>query len=193
MPRMNRSLLFAIAVIAFVGVFFAPGGPADHVDDIAPANPSQDSQGNPFMVTPAATASQVQANALGSSPVWSGGDTTLTRSGDGHFYANVRVGGMPVNFMVDTGASIVALTASDARALGLSWNEADIRPIGHGASGQVMGVPVMLDRVELDDHRADNVAAVIIPEGLRISLLGQSFLSAIPRVQIQGQTMVMGR
>lgn len=121
-----------------------------------------------------------------------GGPTTLSRMGDGHFYAEVRINGSTSRFLVDTGASVIALTGEDARAAGIDWDESDIRPIGSGASGPVYGVPAMLDEVSLDGHEARSVAAVVIPEGLEISLLGQSFLGQIDEISVRDDEMVLG-
>lgn len=121
-----------------------------------------------------------------------GGATTLPRMGDGHFYAEVRVNGSTSRFLVDTGASVIALTGEDARAAGIDWDESDIRPIGSGASGPVYGVPAVLDEVSLDGHEARSVAAVVVPEGLEISLLGQSFLGQIDEISVRDDEMILG-
>ncbi len=122
---------------------------------------------------------------------WYQDDHTLTRESDGHFYANVTVAGAPLRMMVDTGASVIALTAADAQAAGLNWSESDVRVIGRGASGDVRGVPTMLGDVEVGGMNARNVQAVIIPEGLDISLLGQSYLSSISNVEISEDRMIL--
>lgn len=123
---------------------------------------------------------------------WLAGETTLPRGPDGHFYADVTIDGASVQMMVDTGASIVALTGADAQAIGMSWDEADVRPVARGASGEVRGVAVMLERVTVGGIEAENVQAIIVPEGLGVSLLGQSFLSQVGRVDMRGDVMVLG-
>ncbi len=123
---------------------------------------------------------------------WLSGETVLSRQPDGHFYTPASVGGTQIRFLVDTGASIVALTADDASASGLSWDPASVRPIGRGASGTVHGVPVMLDRIEINGLEVRGVPAAIIPEGLDVSLLGQSYLSKIDKVEISEDQMRLG-
>jgi aspartyl protease family protein len=118
--------------------------------------------------------------------------TELSRAADGHFYAGVTVGTRPVTMLVDTGASVVALTGPDARAAGLHWNQAELAVVAQGASGPIRGVARTLDRVALGSHEARGVRAVIIPEGLPISLLGQSFLSTVEPVRIEKDRMVLG-
>jgi len=123
---------------------------------------------------------------------WYGGEAVLERQPDGHFYADATVDGMPVHFLVDTGASVVALTGDDAYALGVSWDDNQIQPIGQGASGTIYGVPAMIDEMSLGGLRGSKVQAVIIPEGLPVSLLGQSFLSKVDNVEIAGDRMILG-
>lgn len=181
---MREALLLAIAVIAFVGAAFVPGGAADNARKAA-----TDDSGSNSKVLHAPAPRRTQADSPAG---WSTGETELPRSGDGHFYAQAEVNGMPVEFLVDTGASVVALTGADASALGLFWTDGEVGVIGSGASGPVMGVPVTLDSVQLGGHEARTVKAVIIPEGLGISLLGQSFLSTVNPVRIEGDRMVLG-
>ena len=122
---------------------------------------------------------------------WYQGDHSLNRESDGHFYADVTVSGAPLRMMVDTGASVIALTAPDALAAGLDWSPADVRVIGRGASGDVMGVPAMLTEVDVGGITARGVQAVIVPEGLDVSLLGQSYLSSVGNVAIAEDRMVL--
>jgi len=123
---------------------------------------------------------------------WNAGEMVLPRAEDGHFYADVVVDGGSANMMIDTGASIVALTAGDADAAGVQWSEDQVQPVARGASGTVFGVPVMLGRVQVGHLEAQQVEAVVIPEGLDVSLLGQSFLSKIQRVEIEQDRMLLG-
>jgi aspartyl protease family protein len=123
---------------------------------------------------------------------WYAGETVLDRASDGHFYAEATVEGQPVLFLVDTGATVVALTGEDAADLGIEWHDEDLQPVGRGASGTVRGVPILLDDLSLGSFRSQHVPAVIIPEGLPVSLLGQSFLSKIENVEIKGDRMVLG-
>ncbi|MXO86430.1 TIGR02281 family clan AA aspartic protease [Altererythrobacter aurantiacus] len=139
-----------------------------------------------------ALASETGESAASDRVTWGAGLTILERQADGHFYANVVVSGVETQMLVDTGASFIALTAADAEAIGLDWNESDMTVVAHGASGPVRGVPVSLDEVELNGLHVRDVRGAIIPEGLGISLLGQTFLSQIDRVSIEDGQMVLG-
>ena len=119
----------------------------------------------------------------------------LTRSADGHFYANagVNTGASDgaVRFLVDTGASAIALTGADAQALGIEWDDSELQLVGRGVNGDVYGKPIMLKSVQVGDIIAYDVQAAIITDGLDVSLLGQSFLSKVGNVNIQENQMTL--
>ena len=124
-------------------------------------------------------------------PEWYGGEMVLDRDGDGHFYASVDVDSRDYRMLVDTGASVVALTGDDARDMGLDWDPNALSQVARGASGPVMGVPVTIADMAVGDFEARDVRAVIVPDGLAISLLGQSFLRHVPKVDIAGDTLTL--
>jgi aspartyl protease family protein len=118
------------------------------------------------------------------------GTISLARERDGHFYADARVNGAAVRFLVDTGASVIALSEADARSAGLAYDPGQVQVIGTGASGEVRGQIVRLNRVELGLKAVSDTPAVVLESGER-SLLGQSFLSQFGSVEIHGDTMVL--
>ena len=123
---------------------------------------------------------------------WNAGEVVLEREADGHFYADVGVDGATARMLVDTGASVVALTAEDAEAMGIVWDPDEVRPVARGASGAVNGVSVTVERMQLGQIEVEGVQAIVVPEGLGISLLGQSFLSQIDKVEMEQDRMVLG-
>jgi len=113
-------------------------------------------------------------------------EVVLTRGSTGHFFTGAKVNGKPgVKFIVDTGASIVALTMDDAQRLGIPVDPSKFSVIGEGASGAVRGQRVMLDSVDVDGIRVNNVRGVVL-ENSTLSLLGQSFLGSVDQVSIAG-------
>ncbi len=120
-----------------------------------------------------------------------GGEMVLGRERDGHFYATAQVDGSDYRMLVDTGATVVALTGDDARSMGLDWDPSALAPVARGASGPVMGVPVTIPKLAVGDFVAHEVRAVIVPEGLAVSLLGQSFLSHVPKVDISDDRLTL--
>lgn len=111
----------------------------------------------------------------------------LTRGSTGHFFTSAQVNGKPgVKFIVDTGASIVALTVRDAEMIGIEVNPEEFDIVGEGASGPVRGQPILIDSIDVDGIRATKVRGVILADS-SLSLLGQSFLANVDQVSISGE------
>jgi aspartyl protease family protein len=151
--------------------------------------PVEQTSGDPPIHPPFAASSSAAPTADPAS-YSSGGGITLQRYDDGHFYADAQVNGMPVHFLVDTGASGIALAREDAERAGLPLDPAEGGVIGSGASGEVRGHYVRLDRVALGPKEVEGIQAVVL-EGGALSLLGQSFLSQFASVEIHGDEMVL--
>ena len=148
-------------------------------------------------VEPAAAAVQPKSNAIPSTfddtpaTFADTGGVVLTRAADGHYYAPGSADGAALRFLVDTGATVVALTQIDAELLGHYLNPGELTVVGRGVNGEVRGKSIMIDRLSVGGISADKVPAVIIPEGLPVSLLGQSFLSRIAHVTISNNRMTL--
>lgn len=115
-------------------------------------------------------------------------DTVLDREPSGHFLAIADVNAMPIRFVVDTGADIVALTEEDATRAHVPFDRSQYQVIGRGAAGDIRGQEVRIESIELDGKRANNVRAVVI-EGGNMSLLGHTYLRELKSVSIEGDTM----
>jgi aspartyl protease family protein len=124
-------------------------------------------------------------------PIMNGGDFTLTRAPDGHFYTDAQVNGTIIRFLVDTGASSVALSKADAAKIGLQFSDADFTAMGQGAGGALSLKPVMIDRIIIGTTDAANVEGVIVNSDMKTSLLGQSWLKRVGTVEIKGDKMVL--
>jgi aspartyl protease family protein len=110
----------------------------------------------------------------------------------GHFVVDGRVDGRRLNFMIDTGASVIALTARDAAELGIHPAQREFVAEVRTANGTVRGAPAMLDTVEIGDIVVRNVAALVLPdEVLSDNLLGLSFLSRLHRFEYSGGKLVL--
>ena len=104
---------------------------------------------------------------------------------DGHYYAEAEINGRPIAVMVDTGASMVALTYEDAERAGLRLRPSDFTARVSTANGTAAVAPVMLDRVTIGRITVRNVEAAVCERGrLAKTLLGMSFLSRLARVDI---------
>lgn len=117
-----------------------------------------------------------------------GFDTLIDRDASGHFIATATVNNASVQFVVDTGADLVALTTADAERAGVAFDPARFHVIGRGASGDVRGEEVRIADIVLDGKRATDVRAVVL-EGGSMSLLGHSYLRQLNAVEISADTM----
>jgi aspartyl protease family protein len=96
----------------------------------------------------------------------------------GHVLVDAFVNDAPVRFMVDTGATTVALTLKDAAAAGFGRSDLVFSMKTSTANGVGRAAPVRLRGLRIDQLQVDDVEAVVM-ENLNISLLGQSFLTRI--------------
>jgi aspartyl protease family protein len=116
----------------------------------------------------------------------------IPRDSRGHFQVNGRVDGKHMAFMVDTGASVIALTARDAARLGIRPPSRDFTAQVKTANGTVRAARVQLNRVEIDDVTVRDVAALVVPdEALSENLLGLSFLSRLRRFEYANGKLVL--
>lgn len=121
----------------------------------------------------------------------SGGEVRLGRSGDSHFYADTNIDGTNIRMMVDSGASIIALTRRDAEAIGIDVDRLPISGTARTAGGDIPMRTVMLDSVEVDGLEVRQVQAAVIDADMGVSLLGQSYLSKLDAVNVEGDTMTL--
>jgi aspartyl protease family protein len=117
-------------------------------------------------VTPVITSSQIR-------------QASLRKESDGHFWATAYVNDEPVRFLVDTGASLVALTTQDARRAGIDTDKLEANAEVRTAAGRVKAAVANIDSIEIDGVTVKNVQAVVIDKGLEYSLLGMSFLNRL--------------
>lgn len=104
---------------------------------------------------------------------------SLRKEGDGHYWATARVNDAPVKFLVDTGASLVALSKRDARRIGINTDNLQRNVEVRTAAGRVKAATAVIDEITIDGVTVKNVSAVIIEDGLEHSLLGMSFLNRL--------------
>jgi aspartyl protease family protein len=116
---------------------------------------------------------------------------TLNRAPDGHFYADAIINGATIHVLIDTGATTVALTRADAQAAGVQFSAGEFTGTAQTAGGNIAFKPVMLDRVGIGAVEARNVDAVVVDSALNVSLLGQSWLRRVGKVEIAGDRMVL--
>jgi aspartyl protease family protein len=116
---------------------------------------------------------------------------TLAADSRGHFVAEGAVNGVPVRFLVDTGATLIALPAADAQRLGIDYRKGE-RGMVQTAGGPAAAYRVRLDTVKLGAIELNGVEGMVIEQGLGIALLGMSFLNRV-EMKRDGQMMMLIR
>ena len=114
---------------------------------------------------------------------------SLQRNRAGHYIAEGEINGNPVVFLLDTGATDVAISDKTARALGLEFGP---RITVMTAAGPAAAWRTRLDRVSLGSLALDNVRATITPGLGREALLGMSFLQYFNLRQEGDQLVLQG-
>jgi aspartyl protease family protein len=170
---MRQILFFAVAALMLAGVMPRVMGSVGK--DITPQTQQQ------------------SAKRLEPAPQQAAGRTVTVR-GDrlGHFQVEGSVDGRRLDFMVDTGASLVALRERDANKLGIFPSSRDYTGRTSTANGVIAVAPVRLPSLEINGIRIYDVGAVVIPDkALNVNLLGMSFLSRVRRFEVANGRLVM--
>ena len=115
----------------------------------------------------------------------------LAADGRGHFHADGAVNGGSMRFILDTGATSIALPAADAVRLGLDYRKGRPATI-HTANGPAPAWRVKLDSVRVGGIELQNVDALVLEQGLDVALLGMSFLNRTA-MKRDGDTMTLVR
>ena len=127
----------------------------------------------------------VAAQPSGSGPA----KVVLTADSAGHFLTTGNINGSSVQFIVDTGASMISLGAGDASRIGIDASKGQ-RGIANTANGQTVVLRVKLDTVRVGEIVLNNVDALVHQQDMPYALLGMSFLNRM-EMQRDGDTMTL--
>jgi aspartyl protease family protein len=117
---------------------------------------------------------------------------SLPRDARGHFQTEGRIDGQRIGFMVDTGASVVALNETSAARFGLRPSRSDYNATVTTANGTIRAARTRLAMVEIGGIVVRDVDAMVLPdEALSENLLGLSFLSKLKRFEYANGKMVL--
>jgi aspartyl protease family protein len=161
-----RNLMIFAALMAFLGTVMA-----QMADKMTPATPAL------------ANASILKASA---ETVGQAGSRSLSIPRDirGHFLTEGRIDGQRIGFMVDTGASVVALNESSAARFGLRPSRGDYNASVATANGTIKAARTRIAMVDIGGLVVRDVDAMVLPdEALSENLLGLSFLSKLKRFE----------
>nr|WP_319484615.1 TIGR02281 family clan AA aspartic protease [uncultured Cohaesibacter sp.] len=128
----------------------------------------------------------------GAAVVTNSGEVFFRRAADGHFQVRADIDGTTVPMLLDSGASAVVLTRSDAEAIGIDTsNLAYLSPV-NTANGQAFTAPITLSRISVGGIEARNVSAMVAQEGaLRESLLGMTYLNRLGSWSVAGDRLTL--
>lgn len=162
--------MFKFAAIAIVGALSAVGA--------AKAVVSLDDLRQPDLRGPAAAAAD-------------DGAAQIVKAADGHFWAEAKVDGRAVRFLIDTGATAVALSQTDAKRLGIDTRALDYSYKVMTASGETRAASVKLASVSVAGAQVRDVEALVVEKGLETSLLGMSYLGRLSSFQATPRALVL--
>jgi aspartyl protease family protein len=137
---------------------------------------------------------RLEAEGFAAAPA-SAGSGAVSKAADGHFWAEADVAGRTdstegkVRFLVDTGATAVALTPEDAARLGFKAQDLKYGYNVTTAGGSSRAAAVTLTSVSINGARLDNVQALVVADGLDVSLLGMSYLGRLTRFEATRETL----
>lgn len=120
-------------------------------------------------------------------------EAMIRRDADGHYWTRAAVNGAEIKFMVDTGASTVALTYRDAQRLGLDPETLDFSWRISTAGGETQGASVLLDSIRIGDVEVNDVEAMVLGDELEQSLLGMTFLGELYSYEFQRKSLIIRR
>ena len=116
---------------------------------------------------------------------------TLSRGNGGHFWVEARIDGRPLQMVVDTGATQIALRASDAARLGIHPSARDYVVKVATANGITRAALVQLRSLELGDVVVRDLPALVhADDALGVNLLGMSFLSRLRWTHERGKLVL---
>lgn len=143
------------------------------------------------MTVDGATKRYPLASARSMGHAMAAGSVTLKADPSGHFITTGAINGKNVTFVVDTGATAVALSAAEAARIGLQYRGGKAM-VAMTANGAVRGWQVTLASVRLGDMTVSNVEGMVIDANLGPVLLGMTFLDRFDMIR-QGSTLVLRR
>ena len=137
---------------------------------------------------------------VGDAPVSTGGSNTISRGtrivltagSGGHFVTAGQINGKAVQFMVDTGATSVAMGAQDAERAGINYKVGQVIGIST-ANGNTQGYRIKLNSVRIGDVEVFDVDAVVTPQAMPYMLLGNSFLTRFQMTRENEQMTLVKR
>ncbi len=171
-----RNLLFVLLAVMGVAILFTGTGGDDRRQEVRTRTPPQ---------------SERQTAAPRAGAPAPANEMVLRPGRGGHYYVTADVGGAEIRFLVDTGASLIALSADDAERIGLEPESLDYTGVVQTANGTMQVAPVTLDEVRIGQMEVDRVKAIVSRAPMGMSLLGMSFLRRLESYRVEDGNLVL--
>lgn len=120
-----------------------------------------------------------------------GDEVRLEMSPDGHFWADVRLDGVERRMLVDSGATITAISEATANEIGLSPRASPVPVLIRTANGTVAARTGAVDELRLGNIKAGNLGVVVSPAFGNVDVLGMNFLSRLKSWRVEGRTLIL--
>ncbi|SFP38514.1 retropepsin-like aspartic protease family protein [Sphingomonas rubra] len=120
-----------------------------------------------------------------------GGETRIRQSPDGHFWVRVSVGGVTQRMLVDSGATVTALSARTASRMGLRPSEGLVPVLLTTANGTIRAQTVTIPELRLGSIVAHDLSAVASPAFGEVNVIGMNFLSRLKSWRVEGRTLIL--
>jgi aspartyl protease family protein len=120
-----------------------------------------------------------------------GGETRVKRAPDGHYWLRAQINGHPANFLVDTGATLTAVSSETAAAAGLTPREVGVPVRMQTANGAVAAELTTIDELRFGNVVARGLDAAIAPGLGPTNVIGMNFLSRLSSVRLEGEMMIL--
>ena len=120
-----------------------------------------------------------------------GEETRITMSPDGHFWASVRFGGLTRRMLIDSGATVTALSLDTATRAGLDVRDALFPMLLRTANGTIRAQTAAVEELKLGNVVARDVPVVVSPAFGETDVLGMNFLSRLKSWRVEGRTLIL--
>jgi aspartyl protease family protein len=120
-----------------------------------------------------------------------GRETRIKRAPDGHYWLRAEINGHPANFLVDTGATLTAVSTETAEAAGLDPREGSLPVRMQTANGSVAAQMTTINELRFGNVAARGLDAIIAPGLGPTNVIGMNLLSRLASVRLEGETMIM--
>lgn len=163
-PPLGRTLLLALAWVAIFGVGLIAVQYRDRLPDV---------------------------RALLSDQQVVGTETRISLSADGHFWAQVSVNGVERRMLIDSGATVTAISEETARAAGIDTGTGAFPVTIRTANGTVEARRGTADTVQVGSISTDDLGVVVSPAFGEVDVIGMNFLSRLGSWRVEGRTLIL--